>query len=440
MANGVMGVFNGLLTHLTLEPIDSDNWNFKLHSKLSVALFFTASAASFLNSYFGDPIKCLNAGDNKDEFESICWLHGSYHIDNFELAKDINGGENCFKPSPDQILSNGNLPGGKTTNSPHTHYYIWVTWMLLLNGALFIIPNVLWRRLEGGNMREFKLENEETTEMEVATRFTSSTPKAKNSYFRKFIYMECLNLGVVILNFCIIDTFLSEQFSGYGMDAIKYSTGAGVKTEWQGKSRTYQEILNPMCTVFPTIVNCPPKIPSASQGAIDSKSILCILSQNLVNQYIYMILWWWFMVLFLSNGLMVIYRIVTIVNVGNARNTVVRYLMKTTSNVHPTMMATEESEEFRNNLQIGEWFLLSRIGKNCKPHFFRSFLEYVMNLRKAENNGIPSQNQNNDDQQQNFAVTSSQRSMGDPQPQAITYQQLQSTAEERERLAITYEQ
>ena len=435
MGNGVADIFQGVLSFLTLGPIDRDNWNFKLHSKLSPALFFVASTASFFTSYFGKSIQCFGSGD-KEFVESKCWLHGSYHISNIILDKKINGGESCFSPSPDQILLNGvhgqcdENKGCDASNKPHTEYYIWVTWILLLNGALFILPNLLWGFLEGGKIKEYELENDKTKAKEAARKFSASSSKAKRSYFRKFVFMECLNLGVVILNFLIIDLFLTGNFSSYGIDAVNYLLGQTEKTETQFTDEPIA--LNPMCNVFPTMVSCPLKTGSTVLNAVDSKWELCLLSQNKVNQIIYIILWWWFMVLFLSNGLMMIYRIVTMVNVGNARHKKLRYLMKTNDEKHdPT------TEKFRHNLQVGEWFLLTQIGRNCKPHFFRSVMENVVNPPKEEDNETRLQNQNNGNRQQSNVNADSQRSAEDPEGQAITFQQLQSTAEERERLAIT---
>ena len=137
MGNGVADIFNGLISHLTLDPIDIDNWNFKLHSKLSAGIFFGASAASFWTQHFGTPIEC--SGKDNEFVEQNCWLHGSYHIQNKVLGAAINRGENCYSPSPYQVLVNGEY--NDTSERSDTNYYIWVTWVLLLNGALFILPS-----------------------------------------------------------------------------------------------------------------------------------------------------------------------------------------------------------------------------------------------------------------------------------------------------------
>ena len=395
-----LAIFDGLLDRLKPDPINIDNLNFKLHSKLSVGTFISASAVSMLTSYFGTEIKCF--GSNKDFVESNCWLHGSYHIGNTLLDAAINRGETCFSPSPNQILVNGERVGGDSEQSD-TSYYIWVSWMLLINAALFILPNQLWRYLEGGMMQRFSLNNDrdqredsdedndvEATDLRSngarsdAENFTRVSVNAKKTYFWKFIAMECLNLAIVIVNFFVIDTFLDGKFHNYGMEVFKYATGNKEEQEFQGKSETHADVINPMCNLFPTMVSCPTKT-GAVNGGVDSTSDLCILSQNLVNQIIYTILWCWFMILFLSNGLMIIYRIIIIINVADARGTSLRLLMKTSNEKKNPMNNLIDATERQNKLKIGEWFLLAQIGQNSNHHYFRDVMEVVVNLRNERN-------------------------------------------------------
>ena len=148
-----LAIFEGLWDRLKPDPIDIDNWNFKLHSKFSVGIFISASAVSILTSYFGTEIECL--GSNKDFVELNCWLHGAYHLENSNLDIAINRGESCFSPSPYQTRMDGEQD--EDSGRSDTSYYIWVSWMLLINAALFILPNQLWRYLEGGMMQKFNL-------------------------------------------------------------------------------------------------------------------------------------------------------------------------------------------------------------------------------------------------------------------------------------------
>ena len=49
---------------------------------------------------------------------------------------------------------------------------------------------------------------------------------------------------------------------------------------------------NPMCAVFPTVTSC--DIPNV--GAAGGEQIhngLCVLTQNIINEKIYLVLWFW---------------------------------------------------------------------------------------------------------------------------------------------------
>ena len=395
-----LAIFEGLWDRLKPDPIDIDNWNFKLHSKFSVGIFISASAVSILTSYFGSEIKCF--GSNNDFVELNCWLHGSYHIEDTNLDFAINRGDSCFSLTSNQILAKGEQDGDSGRSD--TSYYIWVSWMLLINAALFILPNQIWRYLEGGMMQKFNLnkdqdQKEESEDKDIeatdskskgaklnAEKFTKVSLTAKRTYFWKFFAVECLNLTIAVINFFAIDLFLDGKFHGYGIDVFNYLTDNKYQTEIQLSSQTREEPINPMCNLFPTTVSCPTKIGSVSKGNVDTKSDLCLLSQNIVNQVIYTILWYWFMILFISNGIMLIYRIITITNIADARRTNLRYLMKT-SNDEKDAMTRLASNPKKHKLEIGEWFLLSQIGQNCNHHYFRDVMEIVVKLRN-ESSGI----------------------------------------------------
>ena len=56
-----------------------------------------------------------------------------------------------------------------------------------------------------------------------------------------------------------------------------------------------------MCNLFPTEVACNYCTGSIGGGCNDKNSIICILSNNLFNQYFFLILWfWWVFLLFIS--------------------------------------------------------------------------------------------------------------------------------------------
>ena len=380
-----LAIFDNLIDRLKPDPINIDNWNFKLHSKFSVGIFVAASAVSILTSYFGSEIKCF--GSNHEFVELNCWLHGSYHIENTNLDFAINRGDSCFSLASD----------GDSVRSD-TSYYIWVSWMLLINAALFILPNQLWRYLEGGMMQKFNLNEDQDQKEESEDNYIERVKRlvmnifkvsltAKRTYFWKFFAVECLNLTIVVINFFAIDFFLDGKFNGYGIEVFNYLADNKYQTEIQTSSQTLDVVINPMCNLFPTTVSCPTKIGSVVKGKVDTKSDLCLLSQNIVNQVIYTILWYWFMILFISNGIVLIYRIITIINIADARDTKLNHLIKTSNPEKNPMKKLTNNSEKQKKLEIGEWFLLSKIGQNCNHHYFRDVMEVVVKLRN-ERNGV----------------------------------------------------
>ena len=63
--------------------------------------------------------------------------------------------------------------------------------------------------------------------------------------------------------------------------------------------------------MFPTEVSC--NIPNVgAAGNEQAHNGLCVLTQNIINEKIYLGLWFWFMFMFIVNTIYIFYRISTI--------------------------------------------------------------------------------------------------------------------------------
>ena len=139
------GLFAELFKRLKWSKTNIDNVPFKMYSRVTVGIFMVASAVPVAKDYWGDPISCREEPDISEPF---CWTHGAYHIDDPDIAASYSGG-NCFRRSSQE--------DPEEYETKDTAYYVWVSLMLFIHGATFMIPNVLWKYLEGGWIAKLEL-------------------------------------------------------------------------------------------------------------------------------------------------------------------------------------------------------------------------------------------------------------------------------------------
>ena len=354
MASALIGE---LTKRFSLDGVDIDNWTFKFYSRVTVGIFMMAAAASTASSYGGESIKCLQGGSYD---ESYCWLHGTSHLPLKKLTQEITNTDHCFRYDPNESFEDA-------TGDKDTKYYIWVSLVLFLNGILFIIPDQLWKHFEGSMLQQFgsnRMDFLDDTK-EAKKKFNNLSNNQTRRYFFTFLLFELLNFLTAIVSFSMIDKFLSGRFYNYGIDAMNYYAGNLKEAEINTSDGTKYVKLNPMCSVFPTIVNCDFNFFGVN-GNLEQRSNICILGQNLMNQKTFLIVWIWFVVLFGVTICQILYRFVTLVLVDCQRNTIQQYAKSSDD---------EAVKKIGLGLShIGNWFLLAQIGRNSDPYKFRQFL------------------------------------------------------------------
>ncbi len=115
-----------------------------------------------------------------------------------------------------------------------------------------------------------------------------------------FVFCEALNILFLAVNFHLTNAFLSYKWGTYGFEVLHY-----YRTD--PHLRTY----NPMCNIFPTKVSCD-ILYGAPTGSLNTANGFCILSQNIVNEKIFLALYFWYVFLFVVSGFYAFYRIATI--------------------------------------------------------------------------------------------------------------------------------
>ena len=383
-----------ILQTLKLGVVDTTNNVFKLFANITPAIFWMSSAIIIASSYIGDPIQCK---DGNDFINTVCWIHGTYHI-----SKNIN--KEIY--NQDRICKRGYGTYGTTYYKPEqltedakdtdTTYYQWVPFMLVLHGFIFLASAKLWKVLEGGLLEQFGtrkeikllVEPEEVTKRanQSATRFMSLSRRRNNRYFMQFVLCEFGNIVALTFNFCLIDLFLGGRFKYYGSDVARFLLN-------KENIELYPE--DPMCSAFPTLTACDIRAGGAIPGSVDKQSIICILSQNIINQKIYLALWLWMILLIVSCSLNTIYRI-SLVLVPALRKAELVALINTKRRESDFL---DKDAVVRNNWEeigrVGNWFVMQQIGRNSNPYYFRHFIQSLMELDQKKGGAVYSDNVGN---------------------------------------------
>lgn len=111
-----------------------------------------------------------------------------------------------------------------------------------------------------------------------------------------------------------MDTFLGGAFLTYGTDVLKFS------------NMNQEQRTDPMIEVFPRVTKCTFHKFGAS-GTIQKLDALCVLALNILNEKIYIFLWFWFIILAVFSGIAVLYSM-AIVLMPSTRETILRKRFK----------------------------------------------------------------------------------------------------------------
>ena len=92
---------------------------------------------------------------------------------------------------------------------------------------------------------------------------------------------------------------------------------------------------------------------------------LCVLPVNIVNEKIYVFLWFWFIIVAIVTGLFLIYRLVVLFG-----SQLRMHLLRTEAR----LASGNEVELVADKCQIGDWFVLLLLGKNINPFVFKEII------------------------------------------------------------------
>ena len=231
--------------------------------------------------------------------------------------------------------------------------------MLALHGVLFYVPHWLWTLSEDGRMaamvQDIRLPvldrgvlKARVTNLAVYLRQTMGTYQG---YFIRFVICDALNVANVIGTIYCIDRFLGHKFLDYGNEVVHYlSDGAE---------------FSPFTKTFPKQAKCEMDYfgPTGTASKVDG---LCVLALNVLNEKVYLVLWFWLIFLSVLSSVVFVGRLVLML---------VQVFRVPMLQHKAHFKFGREMTRGVNSLQVGDFFLLSLMARNMDVTAFRLLLK-----------------------------------------------------------------
>jgi len=336
---------------------DIDSPFFKLHYRTTATLFFVCCLLVTANDLIGSTISCFGPdGVPGNVLNTYCWIMSTFSV----------------QSAPGVASQGAHVGLGPETGDSVRHaYYQWVPFMLFLQGVMFYIPHYLWKAFEQKKMQKITsgvrgktiLESDQRRDAcENLINYLWETRGMHNGYALKYLFCDMLNFVNVIGQMYFINTFLGGVFMTYGTEVLDF-------INMDDSNRT-----DPMMEVFPRVTKCTFHH-YGSSGTIVKKDAICVLGLNIINEKIYITLWFWLITLVVLTSLYLIYMVAIISLPGLRRNMVTRKATKDKK---------DRAYHLVENVAIGDWFMIFLISRNMDSTMYNIFIDEITEKYKTK--------------------------------------------------------
>ncbi|KAK0089751.1 hypothetical protein PV325_005647 [Microctonus aethiopoides] len=272
-------------------------------------------------------------------------------------------------------------PSTNEDNVTYHAYYQWVPFVLFFQAIIFYIPHYMWRKAEGGrvktlvaglhmasiSLREEKVEikggkiipskNDCNEQIQQIRRAFLDRIHINRPWTYYLIFYEVLNFINVLTQIYITDKFLAGAFIELGYTATEFE---------------YNHKMSPLDIVFPKVTKCTFHKYGPS-GTIQNHDALCVMSLNVVNEKIFIFLWFWYIILAIITGLGLVWRLLTIVLHARSKafNRFI-FSLACPGKYNPWNVLKVTHEYY-----YGDWLFLYYIAKNVDNYVFKELLEQL---------------------------------------------------------------
>ena len=362
-----------------------DNLVSKLYYRASFCILLVSTILVCSRQYIGEHIRCLaDARLPVHVINTYCFFTTT-----FTVVKHLN--ESAVRSEVVPHLGVGPYVESDDAIKRHA-YYQWVPFMLFLQALMFYAPHYYWKNREGGRMKalvnglEHAYLSLSTKDIKLGSGITIlSRKKARQkimlirnvfvkrkyinkSWTRDFVFSELLSVVILGVQIYITDVFLGGAFLTLGP--------AVLKTEDSSEA-------SPLDLVFPKVTKCTFRKYGPS-GSLQLHDALCVMALNIVNEKIYIFLWFWFAILCVATLAAVLWRVVTVIL--HARCLLFNRIVFGFAN--PQVLDLWSVITVTKEYHFCDWLFLYYLAKNLDGFVFRELLLSVA----VEMSDVPREN------------------------------------------------
>lgn len=385
----MLDIFSGLRLVVKRRSISIDSAMFRCHWFFTSTLLVSFSLIITARQYVGQPIECHSVDKISESLlNSYCWVQSTFSVP-----------QACNKPVGYDVP----YPCIDNTRGREVKmyaYYQWVGMVLFIQGLFFHLPYYLWKFWENGLIRAITgglrvavLSDEERAKKKaIVVDYIHDHLGCHKNYAYKYILCECICLINLIVQLWATNKFFDGQFLRYGLDVIHYvrtSTHVAPLTSSDNSNSTnslnmaaarhvnnnnklpiaYQQQSNdqqvdPMTYIFPRMTKCT-YFDFGSSGDVQKHDALCLLPLNIINEKIYIALWFWFLVLGLITLFVLLHRLCAIFG-ESVRCKSLRSRCR--------LCNLRDIRLICRHCDVGDWFLFHMLSDNLDPLIMREIV------------------------------------------------------------------
>ncbi|CAB0012777.1 unnamed protein product [Nesidiocoris tenuis] len=300
---------------LSRTDVELDNIIFRLHYRVTFIFLMACTVLVSSRQFIKDHINCFSDKYLEHVIDTYCFFSTTF-----------------------------------TVKIVHHNYYQWVPFVLFGQAILFYVPRMIWKKSDNGRLAAIVHQMRSTRliadEDRVINGVKVESQKSRSDKVDWLSHMYISMSRFRVSRDWAMMLVLCEFLNGLNLLVQIWWTNStgGIRTRTTSTA------------FFPKVTKCTFHKYGAS-GNIQTHDTICIMSLNIINEKIYVLLWFWFIILFALTSLGLFWRCLTL-------------LFHNRISPGPALYSLDV-ETLTRELCFSDWMFLYYIGKNIDGRLFR---------------------------------------------------------------------